>query len=128
MKTLERGWKYLLSGLGLVVLVLMIMDFNSRMAELHRLSTEKETVGEQVTQLSETNVYLQTQLAYATSDRAVEEYARVNEHLDKPGDIPVVPMAPANSTPVPTPTVVVTLKVVNNWELWMSLFFDETTP
>ena len=98
------------------------------MAELHRLSSEKELIGEQATQLSQTNVYLRTQIAYATSDRAVEEYARVNEHMDKPGDVPVVPLAPANSTPIPTPTIVVTQKVVSNWDLWMGLFIDKTTP
>ena len=128
MKTLERGWKYLLSGLGMVVLVLLVMDFNSRMAELHRLTSEKEVVGMEATQLKETNIYLKTQIAYATSDLAVEEYARVNEHMDKPGDIPVIPMAPANSTPFPTPTIIVTPKVVHNWDLWMSLFFDQAAP
>jgi cell division protein FtsB len=128
MKTWERSWKYILSALGMVVLVLLVMDFNSRMAELRRLTSEKEIIGKQATQLVQTNVFLETQIAYATSDRAVEQYARVDQHMEKPGDIPVVPMAPGNSTPIPTPSPVVTPKFVNNWDLWMGLFFDKTVP
>jgi len=107
----------------MVVLVLLIMDFNSRMAELRRLTSEKEIVGRQATQLQLTNVYLKTQIAIATSDRAVEEWARENQRMVNPGDNPVVPLAPSNSTPVPNPTPVVTPKIINNWDMWMGLFF-----
>ncbi len=128
MKSWERSWKYALSALGIVILVLLIMDFNSRMAELRRLTSEKEVVGAQATQLLQTNVYLETQIAYATSERAVEEWAREKQHMQQPGDNPVVPLAPANSTPVPTPTPAVTPKVIENWDLWMGLFFDTNAP
>jgi hypothetical protein len=128
MKTWERSWKYILSALGMVVLVLMVMDFNSRMAELRRLTSEKEVIGKQATHLSQTNVFLETRIAYATSDQAVEQFAREEQHLQKPGDNPVVPMAPANSTPIPTIAPVVTPKVINNWDLWMGLFIDQTAP
>jgi hypothetical protein len=128
MKSWERSWKYILSALGIVILVLLIMDFNSRMAELRRLTSEKEVVGVQATQLVQTNVYLETQIAFATSERAVEEWARESQHMQKPGDNPVVPLAPANSTPVPTATPAVTPQVVENWNLWMGLFFDTNAP
>jgi len=128
MKSWERYWKYILSALGILVLVLLIMDFNSRMAELRRLTAEKEVVGAQATQLVKTNLYLETQIAYATSDRAAEEWARVNQHMQRQGDNPVAPMSPPNSTPVPTSTPVVTPRVVDNWDLWMELFLDEKSP
>jgi cell division protein FtsB len=128
MKPWERSWKYILSVLGIIVLVLLIMDFNSRMAELRRLTSEKQFVGAQATQLVQTNVYLETQIAYATSERAVEEWARENQHMAKPGDNQVVPLAPANSTPVPTPEPVITPIVVHNWDLWMDLFLDTNAP
>jgi cell division protein FtsB len=128
MKSWERSWKYILSVIGIVVLVLLIWDFNDRMAQLHRLTSEKDLVGAQTTQLVQTNAHLETQIAYATSETAVEEWAREDQRMEKPGDIPVVPLAPVNSTPVPTPTPAVTPKVVDNWELWMGLFFNTNSP
>jgi cell division protein FtsB len=128
MKSWERSWKYVLGALVIVILVLLVMDFNSRMAELSRLTAEKEVVGAQTTQLVRTNVFLETQIAYATSERAVDEWARESQHMEKPGDNPVVPLAPTNSTPVPTATPVVTPKVVDNWDLWMDLLFITNAP
>jgi cell division protein FtsB len=128
MKSWERTWKYILSALGVVILVLLIMDFNSRMAELRRLTSEKEIVGAQATQLVKTNEYLVTQVAHATSEQVVEEWARVNQRSYQEGDYLVVPLAPANSTPVPTITPAVTPIVIENWDLWMGLFFDTDAP
>ncbi len=128
MKSWQRSWKYILSVLGIVILVLLIMDFNSRMEELRRLTSEKAVVGAQATALVKTNIYLETQIVYATSVRSVEEWAREDQRMQKFGDNPIVPLAPSNSTPVPTPTVVVTPKVIDNWDLWMDLFLDSNTP
>jgi len=128
MKSWERSWKYILGTLGIVILVLLIMDFNSRMADLRRLTSEKEIVGAQATDLVQTNVFLETRIAIATSEQAVDEWAREDQHMQKEGDNLVVPLAPANSTPVPTATPAVTPKVIENWDLWMSLFFDTNSP
>ena len=128
MKSWERSWKYILSALGIVVLVLLIMDFNSRMAELRRLTADKKIIGGQATHLVQTNVYLETQIAYATSERAVEKWAREPQRMQKPGDNPIIPIAPANSTPVPIATPAVTPKIIDNWDLWMSLLFDTNSP
>ena len=128
MKSWERSWKYILSALGIVILVLLIMDFNSRMADLRRLTSEKESVGAQATQLVRTNIHLETQIAIATSVRSVEEWARENQRMEKEGDYPVVPLSPANSTPVPTSTHAVTPIVIDNWDLWMGLLFNSNAP
>jgi hypothetical protein len=68
---------------------------------------------------------MQTAVAYATSDKAVEDWARSEGHYQKPGDQPVVPLAQPGSEPVisTTPTPIPTPKP--NWLVWQELFFGE---
>jgi uncharacterized protein (DUF58 family) len=124
----RRGWRYGLLVMGLAVLALLVMDFNSRMAELRRLTAERELVSARVTQQVQTQNALKQQIAYATSERAVMEWAYQDGRMVRPGDNPVVPVAPAGATPSPTPAQVVTQVTVSNWERWLSLFIGPRTP
>jgi len=124
MKRWLEGWKYVAFLTILVVSALMIMDFNSRLAEYKRLSTQRDAVSVQVTNLAETESSLQTQIAYATSESGVMEWAYEDGHWVRQGDMLVVPISPKQSTPVPKPTVVITPTPMSNWQLWMTLFVD----
>ncbi len=130
MKVTGNGWKPALILVGFVVLVLLVMDFNTRMAELRSLTAEKQDVSARVTSLVETQDTLETQVAYATSEASVYYWAYNYEHLGKEGDILVVPIQPEGSTPEPTPTPVITPEVIQNWQVWLSLFVDQppTSP
>ena len=125
MKISGKQWKPVLILVGFTVLVLLVMDFNSRMAELRRLTAEKEDVSARVTSLVDTQVALETQVAYATSDAAVYYWAYNFQHMGKEGDVLVVPIQPEGSLPQPTPTPVVTPVVIQNWQVWLSLFVDQ---
>ena len=115
---------------GFAVLVLLVIDFNNRMAELRRLTAEKEDVSARVTSLVDTQIALETQVAYATSEAAVYYWAYNFEHLGKEGDVLVVPIQPEGSLPQPTPTPVITPQIIHNWQVWLSLFVEQspTTP
>ena len=115
-------------GLGFIVLVLLIIDFNSRMAELRRLTTERERVSAQVTSLVQTQAYLETQVTYATSEAAVYKWAYETRRVTKPGEVLVVPIQAEGSAPQPTPTPLVTPEVIHNWQVWISLFVDQPAP
>ena len=128
MKRPGFSWKYALIIIGLFVLAYLVMDFNHRMAALRRLSTQKEAVSEQLAGQKQTQVYLQTQIAYATSDAAVEQWAYEEGEMVRPGDNPVVPLPPAGGTPAPTPTPVVVATPVANWQFWLWLFVDPGQP
>ena len=119
------GWRYILIVVGLVVLVLLIMDFNSRMEEWRRLTVQKEQVSAQVTNLAATNAYLEGQIAYATSEAGVMEWAYQDGHWVRSDDFLVVPLSPDGSgVPTPAPVPMVVREPVENWQLWLSLFFD----
>ena len=119
------GWKYALIVIGLIVLTLLVMDFNNRMAELRRLSDQQKIVAAEVTELVRTQTHLETQIAYATSDAAVLEWAYEEGKWIREGDYPVVPLAVEESTPEPTIAPTATQVPEPNWEIWMSLFVDD---
>lgn len=121
----SKGWRFILVAVGFFVLILLIMDFNNRMAELRRLNTEKDQVAGQVTSLVETQYALQTQVAYATSEAAVYRWAYEYRRLTRPGEQLVVPIQPAGSTPIVTPVPTSTPEVIRNWQVWLSLLMDQ---
>jgi hypothetical protein len=110
---------------GILVLILMIMDFNSRLESLNALKKQAGIVSAQATQAMQTQLALQTQVAYAQSDQVVDEWARNEGHYTQDGDQPVVPVEvpglvpEALSTPTPFPTP------MPNWQVWWNLFFGE---
>lgn len=107
------------------MLVFVVLEFNRRLEELKLLSDQTALVRVQATQAVQTQFALQTSVAYANSTASVEEWARTDGHYIRDGDLPVVPVeapgaAPIEiSTPIPMPTP------MQNWEVWMSLFFGE---
>jgi hypothetical protein len=111
--------------IGIVALAFVVLEFNRRLEELKILSDQTELVREQATQAVQTHFALETDVAYANSTAAVEEWARTDGHYIREGDLPVVPVgapgaAPIEiSTPIPSPTP------MQNWEVWFSLFFGE---
>jgi cell division protein FtsB len=124
MKRPGFSWKYTLIIVGMFVLAYLVMDFNNRMASLRRLSTQKEGVTQQLAGQMQTQAYLQTQIAYATSDAAVEQWAYEEGDMVRSGDVPVVPLPPSVGTPMPTPTRVVVVTPAANWQFWLWLFVD----
>ena len=108
---------------ALIIFILLMLNLNSRLGEMLRLNSEKVQVSAQLTQLVSTQQYLQTQIAYATSDVAVQEWARQEGHMALPGDIPIVPLAPVDSTPTPQTPPAPPAQPVKNWQVWDALFF-----
>ena len=111
--------------IGILALVFVVLEFNRRLEELNVLNEQNQLIQAQATQAIQTQFALQTHVAYAGSDAAVEEWARTDGHYIKDGDLPVVPLAEPGavpmeaSTPTPAPTQLA------NWEVWWHLFFGE---
>lgn len=108
-----------------VILLFLVMDLNSRLNELSRLTTQRDEAATIVANLESTLQVLQTKQAYAGSVGAVEEWAYNEGHMVRPGEQLVIPISPPGTTPepvlVPTPTV----QPVQNWEIWLALILGE---
>ncbi|MBV6396064.1 MAG: hypothetical protein HFACDABA_01652 [Anaerolineales bacterium] len=125
MKSFSIQWRRVGILIGVGILVLVIVDLNARIEGLKRLNKEADTVRAQATQSMQTQMALQTQIAYANSDAAVEDYARPEGHMIQEGDIPVVPLGNANATATPQVTPPPASTPMSNWEIWWMLFFGE---
>jgi hypothetical protein len=109
---------------GIFILIILVIEFNTRLEEFNKLSDQRDIVKVQATQAAQTQMALQTQVAYAGSDQAVEEWARTEGHYVLEGDQPVVPLGQPGSEPVIVATPVPIPTPLPNWETWWMLFFD----
>ena len=125
MPTLPINVRRVLVTLGIVVLVFVVLEFNRRLEELSLLNQQAELYRAEATQAVYTQLALQTEVAYANSTAAVEEWARVDGHYIKDGDLPVVPVGAPGAAPVELSTPVPTATPMQNWEVWWRLFFSD---
>ena len=104
-----------------VLLFFLVMDLNNRLNELSRLSAQQEKAATVIAQLESTLSRLDTQVAFANSEGAVEEWAYEEGHMTRPGENLVIPLMPAGSTPIPEVIITSTPEPVENWQIWLAL-------
>lgn len=103
---------------------MLVMDFNNRMADLRRLSKKSQEVANEATQLHATEMALETQIAFATSQSAVEQWAYQEGRQVREGEVIIVPVGQTGSAPESTPVPTQIAMPRSNWETWLSLFID----
>ena len=107
----------------LVIMALAMVNLNDRLREYSRLTSERDTLQGEVAVLQVTSQGLATQLAYAVSDKAAEEYAR-NSHRVREGEKLVVVLTPqGNLVSTPPSRVSLDERSAQKWEVWWALFF-----
>lgn len=111
--------------LGILMLVFIVLEFNRRLEELKMLNEQDALIHAQATQAIQTQSALRTQVAYANSNAAVEEWARTDGHYIQDGDLPVVPIGQPGAPPIEATTPVPAPTPMQNWEVWWKLFFGE---
>ena len=109
----------------IILLVLLMMGFNNRMVRALELEEQAQAMTTRIAELEQTKVYLEAQIAFATSEKAVEQWAREDAKLIKEGDIPIIVLPPSARTPTPTPVPLVQEKPLSNLEIWKELFLGE---
>jgi len=109
--------------IALIILVLLFLNFNQRMVLLSKLRGQQKQLTQEYAQLEATRFALQTEIAYAQSDDAVEEWARQEAGMVQEGDVPIVLLPPSDPIPTPTSQLEVVVDEVKEWEIWWELFF-----
>jgi hypothetical protein len=125
MSRIRFNFRRVLTIAGIVLLVLMIVDFNRRIEVLNSLNRQADIRRAQATQAVQTQLSLQTQVSFAASTQAVNDWARTEGHYIQDGDLPVVPVGQPGSDPVVTPEPPASPTPLANWQVWWNLFFEE---
>lgn len=112
-------------GVVVIFLLLLFLDLNNRIGELYTLNDQRDRMRTQVSVMQATEKALRKQIAYATSEAAVEEWARQDNDLSKPGDKIVIPLPQPGYTVVPTVQPTPTIVVLENWQVWKLLLLGD---
>lgn len=124
----EFGIKNARLLLGLILglaLVFMMTDLAGRLSDLNRLNLRNDEISTEVMDLKLTQAALETQVAYASSDAAVVDWARTFGRMKHEGDYVVVPIPPLGTTQVVAATPIPTQRAPEAWEVWEALFFGK---
>ena len=108
---------------GVLVLLVLVMDLNSRMVHMVQLRAEMEAEMAKVNELKAIVDVLDEQIAYAESDDIVEKWARQENWMQKEGDF-VIMLIPSGEPPsemfVQTPAPQPQLENWEAWKLWLT--------
>jgi len=117
----------------LAIGLLLAINFSSRIAAGQPLQDTYDRVQSEIDQLKQVQGALITERDYVRSDAFVEQWARSEGKMIRPGEVLVVPV-PAGPGIIETPVaenqvpVQTTPPEPDPWTLWWSLFFDGSPP
>jgi cell division protein FtsB len=129
VRELHVGGQRFPPGLLLAVLgpacALILVATAQRAVDSYQMARQVEAARREVAEQRQRNLELQAKIARYRSDPYVEKVAREELNMVRPGDVPVIVIAPTpQATPVgpprPTPTPVMSVP-----RQWLRHFFDE---
>lgn len=124
MKNFHPKWKQLLIIAGFVVLFFLLMDMNNRLNDLNRLNNQLSQMSTEVSGLQSTQGALKAQIEFATSEAAVNQYARESGMI-REGEKLIVPLPAGTSLPDQAATPAPEQQSVRNQDIWWALFFGK---
>jgi cell division protein FtsB len=111
------------AGIVLAVIagVLILGDLNQRLADARRLERDTLALQTEVAGMEAQAARLATQVAQATSESLVEEWARREGKMVREGEHLIVPIPPAGTSAAPAFAPTPIPPAPSNWEIWWAL-------
>jgi cell division protein FtsB len=119
MKSLRSWMKRILTAVGVILLLVLVIDFNSRMVHLLELRGELEAEQARLDELVQEEAVLEQAIGFAESDEAIDEWAREQNRMGQEGDIVVVPISDGTILEVEQTEVAEPQDYISNWEAWI---------
>lgn len=117
----------------LAIGLILAINFSTRISSSRLQREVYQTVQAEVNALQQERATLIAERDHVQSEAFVEQWARGEGKMIRPGEVLVIPLA-ESSNRLPTPTPQATVDVETSppepepWTLWWSLFFDEPPP
>lgn len=125
MKKLNIDYRKFAIYIALITIFFILMGLSTRFNELTKLTEQHYLMQTEVAALRATNIFIETEIGYATSEIAVEEFAREKGYMVKPGEVLIVPYSKNEITPTPVNVPTVVTERLPNWKIWYELFFSD---
>ena len=118
MKLMQATWKRITKIGGIILLLIMVMDLNSRMVHMYSLRGEMEAEYARVQELEAIEAELDEKIAYANSDDIVVQWAREQNWMQQEGDF-VIALIPTGDRPPEEMTELYQPEPeLDNWDAW----------
>ncbi len=121
-------------GSILAISLLLAINFSGRIAAGRQIGAQRQEMLYSIETLQARATALRTELNFYASDAFIEEWARREGKMIRPGEVLVVPV-PGRTTPTPIFTAAPPPEIIqrrdtapSNFELWWQLFFDSPPP
>jgi hypothetical protein len=125
MNRLGVTFKKIAYGFGILILVVILVNFQQRISEMNHLEGQLKLIQTQGTAVMHTQESLLTQVAYATSDEAVKKWAYSEGRWYLENETPIILLPAGNATPTPESVEQSPAAEVDNWQVWWELFFGQ---
>jgi hypothetical protein len=119
MKFIQFWAKRIGTAVGVILLLILVIDFNSRMVHLLELRGELEIEQARLEELLIEEHALQQAIVYAESDEAIAEWAREQNWMGQEGDIVVVPIPDGSVVLEEATESAEPQEYISNWDAWI---------
>jgi hypothetical protein len=109
---------------GVVFALSVIINFSARIQTEQRITSEANQLRAEVTALAATQSAQATELAFASSDSYVSQWAHADGHMVRSGEVIVVPVPASAATATPAPKPTPPAKPASDSQIWWDLFFS----
>ena len=123
----SRNWQLVLIA-TLIILMPLIADINGRISVIQRIHREKARLEQELSQVQTEQTTLQAQLEFVASDTYLEQWARVDARMTKPGETIIIPLTstpPGQAAPALENPIFPAASAPSIPEQWRSLFFGD---
>ena len=124
----SRGWQLLVIT-SLILVVPLMADINGRIGVLRRMHQQQTLLNQELARARAEQETLEKQLQFVTGDEYLEQWARIEARMTRPGEVAIIPLYQEQTQPETSASGASspTDASLSTSQQWHRLFFDDAT-